>query len=212
MSDPKLSIPTIENVQVPAELADHDAAREVARLHDVFQDARRQLRSLTSGLADARGADRVALAEAMAAGKPDPGDKALATLRQQIESQQRRVVGLADAWRVAFNRLLKLIAEEGPAWAAQAEADLEAATQPVADGLSELFAALDEVTRLRAWHRWIERACDPGRSSRQSLPTAIVGGMPLTVYTTPVSPDVLANAIRSWASPEAYEKHRGLSK
>lgn len=199
-----MTIPAIDNVVIPPEIADRDEAREVKRLHDECLEAVAGLRELAAQEGAAVEADRHALAAACAAGKPDPGDRALTALRDKVAAQQRRVIGLADAWGEAYARLRALVATDRDAWAAAADDELARAVVGVDKALGGLNAAFDEVERIRRWHVWLRQAADPLRVQQEGLPSNLSSATRSFQHgPTPLSRDDVVGMIRRWTEVRA---------
>jgi hypothetical protein len=196
MSRFTIRTPDVPNLVVPIELSDLDTVREYQRLREQLVEATAELRELASGEGAAAEADRTALAAAMASGKPDPGDKHLTALAEQVEAQQRRVNGLADAARAAYATVEAEVADNACIYLATSEVTLEEIAEDVDRRLDGLAHVLGEADRVHRCRRWLTSATDPNRAGR-GLPEGFMGAdAQITLGTTAWERSVVFDALR----------------
>jgi uncharacterized protein YukE len=172
-----------------------DADKEYRRLLAAYDDAIDELHTLAARGPEAAANDRAALAKAMAAGRPDPGDKATAKLHDEFVAQQRKVNGLADAIDVAYDALRRAIDEHADEFADTLAKDSAKSAERIDTLLAELadeFTATDRTTHAI---KWLERALR--LEHRRDLPSGTGGTTGIQLSTTSWPREQVFDAIRA---------------
>jgi hypothetical protein len=191
MSAPDFSLdrlPEVPYTQLPAEVTGAPFAASCAefeRLRNLFQSARSELAKLAQQAPVAAARDKEELAAALAAGKPDPGDRHTAKLAKDFAAKKRVVVGLADATHKAHREMEAEVEAGLAAWTDALKTELDVAAEEaekLAAGLGDLLAKFDGPRRAL---RWAEKAAgDRSRvgarlpSPTNSTPSVVLGASP----------------------------------
>jgi hypothetical protein len=190
---------------LPPEITDTPiaaAAGEYRRLLAELDTARREFDELEAGRPRAEAADRKALADAMAAGKKDPGNKTQDKLAADLAAVERRITGLADATTAAFRHVREQIDEHGAEWQASLGEQLEAARRDLAEHLAAAGGACSELDRLVGRVAWIRDAGnrEPGARFPASYAARTRGAVQLGA--TPWAPADLLAALAGYREGE----------
>jgi hypothetical protein len=144
----------------PPELIEHDAIREaIDAFHAADAEARRTAQDATQLEQERPQAvkqDETALADAIVAGKPDPGAKATAKHDAKIADAQRRAGAAKIVRDRALDNLRSVVAENEDEWQAQVAARFAAVREDwdgLLDQLADVHTRLAEVTGLAAYLR-----------------------------------------------------------
>ena len=109
-------------------------------------------------------ADRRVLADALAAGKRDPGDKNQAALAVKIADAQRKLGGLADATSAAVFRLRDQVrGDAGARWRVALDDEVARLRETLDEQLAAAAEAFEKVAMIDASREWL-RAAREGRS------------------------------------------------
>jgi chromosome segregation ATPase len=179
-----LQIPSLQGFDWP-EL--EEKAAEIQKLDADFAEAGRTLRELRDDRPKAKRDDTAAYAEAIKAGKKDPGTKAADRLEAQIEAVSRR----RDALRVVLgdraNELLALVVKERDGCLAEANTSLSVAEEGLEEARAAVQGAEAEVLRHKQILAFLEDpegyrpnkvAKKPKKPAPASGPTIAVIGAP----------------------------------
>jgi hypothetical protein len=183
---------------LPPQTADSpigEADKEYRRLLVAYDDALDELHRLAARGPEAAENDRAALAQAMAAGRLDPGEKATAKFHDQFVAQQRKVNGLADAIDAAYDALRRAIDEHADAFAHTLAKDSAKAAERIDALLAELadeFTATDRTTHAI---KWLGRALR--LEHRRDLPSGTGGTTGIQLSTTSWPREQVFDAIRA---------------
>src|SRR4051794_21599589 len=139
-----LKVPSLEGFDWP-EL--EEKAAEIRRLEADFTEAGRKARELKDEQPKAKREDTAAYAEAIKAGKKDPGTKASDRLEAQIESVSRRRDALRVVLRDRANELLVLVERGRDGWTTETQDSLDVAEDRLAEALAAVERAEAEVLR-----------------------------------------------------------------
>jgi hypothetical protein len=169
MTDLTQVVGDVPHLALPPELHDLDEIREYERLRALHATAAVELRDLYGGEHAAREKDKQALAEAMSAGKTDPGDRHLAKLAEKINGQARKVNGLADAAAAVYADVRAVVGERREDLLADADSALGEARARLGDLLPQVAEAFDDAASARRLRAWVETATDPER--KRGLPS-----------------------------------------
>ncbi|GAA1819332.1 hypothetical protein [Actinomadura chokoriensis] len=186
-------------------------AAEHDRVRRVYADAAAAHRAIANDRARqaAIQADRDAHADAIRAGKPDPGPVALGKWQADEETARRAAQGAADALRAVWTDVVTRTADNAVMGelAAALDADETAARARLAELLEELprvLAALDTTAHRQAWlsqarrfarDRVIER--EPGLTVALRWPSSMTGStaMPLAILGGSAPVDHVVHAL-----------------
>lgn len=170
----------------PAEPLGHKATdAAIAKYRDLSAELRattRRVRELLEGRKAAEAADDQAAADAIRAGKPDPGRPAAEAHHAELEAAQRRRAILDRATSDQLSEVSQLLDANRPALAAKLDAEVDEATTRLlaaADALASADAALGAAAARRGWlDTWPKVGAEPlaARPVRLEVPT----GGPLT--------------------------------
>lgn len=195
---PRLALPPAD--LLPAPVA--KAASCYVDLLATWQAAAAELRALDAKPARhaAEAEDTAAYAAAIAAGKPDPGEKSLRAYEDKLRSAARRKAAAAKAVGDAARDLLDAVAKHRDAIdtaARQRTAKAEAAYLAAVDALPGAALELAQARRLAAWPDDLERRQPWGRPLPVPNVATIDGNITAesvaaalrAVVTPPVPPD-----------------------
>jgi hypothetical protein len=124
-----------------------DKVEDIRRLGTDFTEAGRKVRELTDNRPKAKRDDTAAYAEAIKAGKKDPGTKHADELEQQIEAVSRRREALRVVVEDRARELLALVERGRGEWANEAQASMGAAEERLEEAHAEVKRAEAEVLR-----------------------------------------------------------------
>jgi hypothetical protein len=144
----------------PAEAIEHPAIRsaveEYDRAHEAAQLARREAVTLEQERPAAVEADTEAYADALEAGRRDPGTKHTEAHDRKIADARRHVDALELIEQRAFTAMVDAIEAGQVDWHASVMAQHDAAREQAADALTTLTTKLGELARLDALRRYTE--------------------------------------------------------
>lgn len=152
---------------------DAEIAKAVERQADVHRRwlaAQTKAREAVEAIALARAEDEGKRADAVAAGKPDPGAKPLDRLEAAADDAAGRRDVAGEAFRRSRAATLALADERQDAWTAAASEAVTDASEAVATAIDALAVALDTWTEARAEFRL---ASDPSLRERGRVSTPI---------------------------------------
>ncbi|WP_436792617.1 hypothetical protein [Actinospongicola halichondriae] len=185
------------NSPFTAEVENFDTCRERA------QGARRALDALTKRRREAESADADALADALAAGKKDPGASHVPALEAEIADAHRVALALhRNAARAWDDLMSAMTADRLAEWQDQLRAEADQAKEQILAALATLpdhVLAIDKITSRLEWSRSVAahtvhktRGFPSGMPIREAI---IEGGR---LHSTPVN--VVLNALAAWAT------------
>jgi hypothetical protein len=189
---------------LPPEAADSPLAPydvEYRRLLGLYDEAVAELRKIAGRGPEAAEADRRALAQSMAAGKPDPGERGTAELHEQFIAQRRKVTGLADAIDAAYDAMRRAIEEHADGWATALADDAAKTGERIDALLREIDAALARTDGAQNAVKWLERALRLGH--RRDLPSQRAGSPSVNLGRTAWPREEVFDAVRACARVSA---------
>mgnify|MGYP001054985183 CR=1 FL=1 len=198
-TDPKRAFP---QSLLPPEAADSPIGPfdvEYRRLLALYQGALADLREITRERPETIERDRQALAQAMAAGKPDPGEQATARLHERFVAQKRKVAGLADACQAAYVALRDAIDEHADTFVGQLTAGADTDHERLDALLNELDELLSRTDGARNAIGWLEYAVNADPNRRGDLPSQRASKPGFLLSTTSYPRDHVYAAIRQAA-------------
>jgi hypothetical protein len=143
-----------------AELVAHDGIAAAAEAHEraaaAAQLARRDLTTLEQERPAAVEADRRAYADALEAGKRDPGTKHTDAADRKIRDAQRHVAALELVEQRAHGALAEAVEAGQEAWHTAVTAERDATREQAAAMLDELTAKLGKLAQLDALARFAD--------------------------------------------------------
>jgi hypothetical protein len=129
---------------------------KVARLSAELQETRAQVERLEREQGRAAYRDKLAYANALAAGKPRPTKREGAKARVALEDCQLKAEALVLALDAAFDERARLIEQNRSSWRRQAMRELAKAQRRYTDAISELEAARDSLSGEATLVAWID--------------------------------------------------------
>ncbi|WP_336922775.1 hypothetical protein [Aquipuribacter sp. SD81] len=187
---------TLADTAVSAEVAEH------ARMVALYRDADAALRAHeTRDLEEAEAEDRAALADALAAGKDDPGTAAADAFRAERTRFQRHAEATGVALLKAFHVLLDAIAEQEATLnreATRAETKARASLERAVTSAREATSALDRAARVRAV---VGQALE--RGERMKTTTGTPSATALVVGREALRPGALLDALAGYRKDDA---------
>jgi hypothetical protein len=139
------------------------AVDELRRLEADLRAARTQMRDLEASRRKVVEADRDALAAAIRAGKPDPGQKATTDHAAKLAETTRRAAALKTAVVSQERELTALLRQHAGEMAGRHAAEAAATRKRAAAALAELRAAAEVATQAEALSRWSRQVQANGR-------------------------------------------------
>lgn len=130
------------------------AAVELRGLQQQYRAAEGDLRRLQDARAQAENVDRAAYADALRAGQPDPGSKALDAANAAIAGGARRLEALGQAVEGSYADLVAAVEKGEQAWRASIEKDLAARREDLRAAVEQVegaHAAMADTLATRGW-------------------------------------------------------------
>ncbi len=143
--------PTISNKKVRA------AAAEYSRLVGDHQAASSAAHDLEHGRREAVEVDRRAFADALRAGKPDPGQAATEAADREILKTRRREEALAVAVAAARTDLVDAVERHRAEWLSSLEKQRDEARAKMREAVDQLVSSHEELAEAHALVAWLER-------------------------------------------------------
>ena len=151
------------------------AAVELRGLQRQYRAAEGDLRRLQDARATAESLDRAAYADALRAGQPDPGSKALVAANAAIAEGARRLEALGQAVEGSYADLVAAVEKGEQAWRASLEKDLAARREDLRAAIEQVERAHSALADTLATRGWLAVFAD-GRPARYK-PGAFVGAL-----------------------------------
>jgi hypothetical protein len=184
----------------PAEAIEHPAIRAAAEAYERAQAAahvaRRELTAQEQARPAADTADREAYADALSAGKRDPGTKHADAADRRIADARRYAEALELVERRALDALAEAVDAGQEAWNASTVAKRDTAREQMAATLDTLTAKLGELNRLDALVRFTEGRTPSFQAGGTPTPAELRGNERVTIEMA------LAVLRRAAAAPE----------
>jgi hypothetical protein len=188
----------------PAEAIEHPAIRAAAEAYERAQAAahlaRRELTAQEQARPAADAADREAYADALAAGKRDPGTKHGDAADRRITDARRYAEALELVERRALDALAEAVDDGQEAWNASTTAKRDTAREQVAATLDTLAAKLGELSQLDALVRFTEGRTPSFQAGTTPTPAELRSNERVSISTA------LAVLHRAAAAPEPPRK------
>ena len=166
----RLTFPDLAAVGLDAPALAEAIARHQALAGDL-DAAQARHQALLNARPEAVEADRIALGKALAAGKPDPGTKALMAADTAVANQARLVAGYQAAVAEAADDVVTALDAGRDALLADLDAHLAEAAGDMTAALDAWATARERRSRLREVRRWGRRlswrTALPGRRCRR---------------------------------------------
>jgi hypothetical protein len=140
-----------------------DQYDDLAARHRVVSGDLRRLRE--SGLREAEAADRAALADALAAGKKDPGTPKAEAARKELAEATRMRDGLADAAAKIAGKYRAAVAVHHGRLTADAAGRLAVAAERFAEAVTALEVAWQSLGEAQSYSAWVEEGPDRAQST-----------------------------------------------
>lgn len=142
------------------------AHQQIEKVRAAQAKSQARLQELRAQVGPAERRDRVALGQALVAGKSDPASEA-EKLRVEIEQEERRAEALILALEAARGQVFQLVKDNRAAWRAEAMRDLSKAKTRYDESIDELKDAREGLSAEATFVAWLdsgagaEAASDP---------------------------------------------------
>ena len=180
-----LQVPNLEGFDFPGL---KEKAAELRRLEGEYREAGRKVRELEDSRRQAKRDDTALYAEAIKAGKKDPGTKASDALQAQIEAVTRRRDALRVVLKDRGHELLALVENGREGWTVEALASLTSAEEALEEARAAVEHQEAEVLRHRQVVAFLENPAEyrpnrvgkkPNKPAAEPPPTfSVIGGRP----------------------------------
>jgi predicted DCC family thiol-disulfide oxidoreductase YuxK len=142
-----------------------EARRDFERLADEQRKTAAKLRQLGEQREQALADDRVGLAEALRAGKKDPGTDAVEKIDREIAATKRTVSALELAVIAAWDDVVQVVEQNRERWFREQEKQVEQARRKTGDYLAAYTGARETLVAERAMLTFLRSFPDRGLSA-----------------------------------------------